>query len=149
MKFVRNGQKLNYDNSTWKHISTNIAKNKVQLLRKTQYYEGKMILVLFYNKVGKVIYKNLFKVSFDKYYFIFIFRNISTVESLKKLNNNKLMYKKLYLFNFQEYFHSRVFEEGQIQKSEIIEAVSVPDGVSVNVVLAIPFLDVNPIAASE
>jgi hypothetical protein len=59
------------------------------------------------------------------------------------------MYKKLYLFNFQEYFHSRVFEEGQIQKSEIIEAVSVPDGVSVNVVLAIPFLDVNPIAASE
>lgn len=34
-------------------------------------------------------------------------------------------------------------------KEEIVEAVSVPDGVSVNVVVAIPFLDVNPIAGSE
>ncbi len=34
-------------------------------------------------------------------------------------------------------------------KEEIVEAVSVPDGVSVNVVIAIPFLDVNPIAGSE
>ena len=57
---------------------------------------------------------------------------------------------KTYLFHFlQEYFHSRVFEEGHIDKEEIVEAVSVPDGVSVNVVVAIPFLDVNPIAGSE
>ena len=58
--------------------------------------------------------------------------------------------QKTYLFHFlQEYFHSRVFEEGHIDKEEIVEAVSVPDGVSVNVVVAIPFLDVNPIAGSE
>ncbi len=57
---------------------------------------------------------------------------------------------QLLLFHlFQEYFHSRVFEEGMMTKEEIVEAVSVPDGVSVNVVVAIPFLDVNPIAGSE
>jgi hypothetical protein len=36
-----------------------------------------------------------------------------------------------------------------MSKEEIVEAVHVPDGESVNVVIAIPFLDVNPIAASE
>ena len=52
-------------------------------------------------------------------------------------------------FLFQEYFHSRVFEAGMMTKEEIVEAIHVPDGSSVNVVIAIPFLDVNPIAASE
>lgn len=36
-----------------------------------------------------------------------------------------------------------------LAKQEVVEAINMPEGASVNVVIAIPFLDVNPIAASE
>jgi len=50
---------------------------------------------------------------------------------------------------FQDFFNKKVFEEGHLEKQEIVEAINIPAGESVHVVLAIPFLDVNPIAASE
>ena len=59
-----------------------------------------------------------------------------------------MIWLSLFAF-FQEYFHSRVFEEGVLAKQEVVEAINMPEGASVNVVIAIPFLDVNPIAASE
>ena len=57
-----------------------------------------------------------------------------------------MIWLSLFAF-FQEYFHSRVFEEGVLAKQEVVEAINMPEGASV--VIAIPFLDVNPIAASE
>lgn len=42
-----------------------------------------------------------------------------------------------------------IYEKGQLDKLEIKEKVHIQDGESVNIVIAIPFLDVNPVSASE
>ena len=55
----------------------------------------------------------------------------------------------------KEYFDHQILEDGTLALKrapdyhEEDHMVHLPVGVSVNVVLAIPFLDVNPIAATE
>ncbi len=54
------------------------------------------------------------------------------------------------LLSPQEYYESRVYEDGLIkQYEEHQEAIHMEDGESVNVVIAMPFLDVNPLGATE
>jgi hypothetical protein len=57
---------------------------------------------------------------------------------------------------FKEYFDHQVLEDGTLtlRKSmddvmEHHEPIHLPEGISMNVVIAIPFLDVNPIASTE
>lgn len=51
---------------------------------------------------------------------------------------------------FQEYFEAKSFEEGLIEiDHEDHQPVFLPEGESLNVVMAIPFLDVNPLGATE
>ena len=53
----------------------------------------------------------------------------------------------------QEYFDHHLMEDGTIALKNKIheenEPIHLPDGVHINVVIAIPFLDVNPIASTE
>jgi len=53
----------------------------------------------------------------------------------------------------KEYFDHHLMEDGTIALKNKIheenEPIHLPDGVHINVVIAIPFLDVNPIASTE
>ena len=58
------------------------------------------------------------------------------------------------LFSYtQEYFDHHLMEDGTIAirntDQEEHEPIHLPEGISINVVIAIPFLDVNPIASTE
>ena len=51
---------------------------------------------------------------------------------------------------FQEYFEAKTMEEGMIEiDHEDHQPVYLPDGQTLNVVMAIPFLDINPLGATE
>ena len=56
-------------------------------------------------------------------------------------------------FFLQEYFDHHLMEDGTIAlrntNQEEHEPIHLPKGISINVVIAIPFLDVNPIASTE
>ena len=54
----------------------------------------------------------------------------------------------------QEYFDHQVMDDGTLTlktktDEHEIHQIALPHGVSLNVVIAIPFLDLNPIASSE
>ena len=57
------------------------------------------------------------------------------------------------VFILQEYFDHHLMEDGTIAlrntNQEEHEPIHLPEGISINVVIAIPFLDVNPIASTE
>ncbi len=49
---------------------------------------------------------------------------------------------------FQEYYEAHVYEEGQLPAyEERHEAIHMQEGETVDVVLAMPFLDVNPLVS--
>ena len=55
---------------------------------------------------------------------------------------------------FQDYFDHQILEDGTLTlrknpEENEVEEVHLPTGVAINVVIAIPFLDINPIASQE
>ena len=59
-----------------------------------------------------------------------------------------------FLFSFKDYFDHRILEDGTLTlrrnpDEDEVEEIHLPLGVAMNVVVAIPFLDINPIASQE